>query len=320
MTKSKHAPGDGPDTTGPEPYGRELSLATALARAAGDVLLHYLRTGVPVEYKGIDDPVTRADREADALIVEGIASGFPADGILSEEIPDSGSRLGRSRVWFVDPMDGTKEFIKGSGEFSVLIGLIVDRRPRVGVVYQPSADLLYAGVVGSRAWVDERGRRSPLDLTVGDRSASGPTDDRAAASDDGTGTPRWTLAVSRSHRHGLIDEARRLLPVTAEVATGSVGLKMGLVARGRCDLYLALDDRTHSWDSCGPQAVLEAAGGTVTDVFGEPLVYDSADVTNRRGIVAAAAHRHRRIVEALRPLTERHFVLKAPEKEPPRAP
>ena len=103
---------------------RERAVAEDLAREAADILLHYRRNGFEVELKtSADDPVTVADREASELIVAGLRKAFPDDGILSEEMLDSADRLGRERVWIIDPIDGTSEYVKGSPDYCVSIGL-----------------------------------------------------------------------------------------------------------------------------------------------------------------------------------------------------
>ena len=120
----------------------ELDVAIRLARQAGEAILEHYQTGLAVHKKEGDEPVTLADRVADDLIVRGLRAAFPHDGLLTEESDDDPSRLEKERVWIVDPLDGTTEFISGTGDFSVQIALTVAGRPVLGVVYQPTADLL----------------------------------------------------------------------------------------------------------------------------------------------------------------------------------
>ena len=130
---------------------RELETAVALARRAGEGIRALHGTGLAVENKADESPVTLADREANALIVGGLEAAFPDDAILSEELPDDGSRIGRTRVWMVDPLDGTKDFIRGREGFSVMIGLLDGASPALGVVYQPIGDKLYYATRGGGA-------------------------------------------------------------------------------------------------------------------------------------------------------------------------
>src|SRR3954464_12560417 len=115
----------------------ELEFAKELAIDAGAILLRHFEHKTAVRWKGKGDPVTDADQEASRFIVESLHRRFPLDGILSEEEVDDTARLKKSRVWIVDPMDGTAEFVAGLTEFAVMIGLAVDGRPIAGVVYLP---------------------------------------------------------------------------------------------------------------------------------------------------------------------------------------
>lgn len=274
----------------PPRLATELARARELALAAGAVLLEHERAGVEVEFKGPDDPVTRADREASVLIVDGLQGAFPYDACLSEEAPDDAGRLACERVWIVDPMDGTREFIRKNGEYAVMIGLAIGGAPQLGVVFQPSTGYLYEGVVGSGAWMTHAGNRTAI--AVGGHGA-GAQDALA-------------LAVSRSHRSRRVDQLKLHLPVSREVLSGSVGLKVGLVIRRECDAYVIFDDRTKEWDTCGPQAILEAAGGRVTDLHGRTVVYNRKDLRNRGGMVCTNGACHQRVLAAVQPVLEWH--------------
>ena len=130
----------------------ELDVAMNLARRAGDVIMQYYHTGVAVDRKNGDEPVTAADRAADDLIVTGLRVEFPGDGLLTEESEDDPSRLEKDRVWIVDPLDGTTEFIDETGEFAVQIALAIFGQPMVGVVYQPTSKQLFYAVRGQGAY------------------------------------------------------------------------------------------------------------------------------------------------------------------------
>src|SRR5579885_1187612 len=124
-------------------FAREREGAVAAAREAGAAILRHYRGAVHAREKGHDSPVTAADLEADAIIRGRIAAAFPDDGWLSEETADSTARLGKPRVWIVDPLDGTKEFIQHIPEFCVCIALVEHGRPVVAVAYNPAAERLY---------------------------------------------------------------------------------------------------------------------------------------------------------------------------------
>ncbi|MBX5482908.1 MAG: 3'(2'),5'-bisphosphate nucleotidase CysQ [Myxococcaceae bacterium] len=256
-------------------FARELEVARQLALDAGREILAVYATGFAVTQKPDDaGPVTQADLSANALILEGLRAAFPDDAVIAEE-SDAAQNAAMARCrrcWFVDPMDGTQEFVDRNGMFAVQIGLAVEGRPRVGVVYAPALRKLYAGVVGHGATLERAdGSKRPL------RVPPAP----AFARD-------LRLCVSRSHQSAKTVLARDALGLTRVIAYGSVGLKAGLVAEGEADLYLHPGDRSYRWDSCAPEAVLTAAGGVLVDLTGTPYPYDGTELRNVRGLVGAS--------------------------------
>src|ERR1051325_5211158 len=140
-------------------YDRELSIALELAREAGAAILDFYEGPLEIEQKADADdrePVTQADRIANEIIVQRLISEFPDDGILAEESVDTKNRLSKSRVWMVDPLDGTTGFIAGNGDFAVQIGLAENGKCVLGVVYQPLTGVLYRAVRGGGAWIERR--------------------------------------------------------------------------------------------------------------------------------------------------------------------
>lgn len=268
-------------------YASELAVASRLARRAGALIMDIYATDFAVNYKGKNDPVTQADHQANEVIVKGLQQAFPKDLIVAEEStpPPTDSEAPR-RVWYVDPLDGTKEFIAKNGEFSVMIGLAVDGRAKLGVVYRPDGNVLYAGVIGKGAWVELNGSRTPLSIAHATRS------------------PSLTLAVSRSHRNPLLEKISQDIGVENEITSGSVGLKVGLIAQGKADVYMEPGPYTKLWDACGPEAILKAAGGEFTNVLGQALVYGVKQLKNTHGLVATNGSCHERVVQALKPVVE----------------
>jgi 3'(2'), 5'-bisphosphate nucleotidase len=268
---------------------QELHEARALALGAGRIALA-LYGNVKVELKGESDPVTEADRRANAFIVEGLAKVFPGDGIVAEESPQDAWATRQERCWFVDPLDGTKEFVAQNGEFSIMIGLSIAGRARVGVVYQPTLDKLYLGVLGDHgsnmATLTERG--STRDLSVSEH-----VDPRALK-----------LVVSRSHRPSNIEQLMSKLGITEESPSGSVGLKIGHIAERTADLYVHLSNRSSRWDACAPEAILHAAGGRFTDVLGRPFDYTSPEIANTHGILACNAAAFDAVLPAVREIAQ----------------
>jgi 3'(2'), 5'-bisphosphate nucleotidase len=269
---------------------RELGEVLRIARRAAALVRAVYATPFTVELKGPDDPVTRADREANDLICAALASAFPGDAILAEESvpadPAEVARLAaRERVWFVDPLDGTREFADRNGEFAVMIGLAVRGRAALGVVVMPVSGEAIAGRVGGPegAFVeDEAGARRPL-------AVSAASDPREA-----------TIVVSRSHRPALLDALIPALGITRVVPCGSVGVKVARIVFGQADLYVHGGGGAKRWDTCAPEAVLVAAGGRFSDLAGAPIDYASADLRLQTGIVATNGALHEAILAAVR--------------------
>lgn len=271
----------------PEIFERELQLASDLARRAGERIMHHYRrcNGVQIDYKGGDtsNPVTAADLDANTLIVQGLHDAFPDDAILAEESPDSGQRQERRRLWCVDPLDGTQEFINRNGEFVVMIGLAIDGEACLGVIYQPTTDDLFWGGAGQVGRV-RHGEFS----TFSPSQVAQPSHAR--------------LIVSRSHRSSAVEKVMQALGSSQETPCGSAGLKASRVALGLADVYVSTSTNTHEWDACAPEAILRAAGGMFTDGAGDPLRYNKLETNTPRGMLATNGLLHAPCVEIVRRL------------------
>jgi 3'(2'), 5'-bisphosphate nucleotidase len=259
----------------------DLEAAKILAVRAGAILLeHYSHP--QVSWKGRGNPVTEADRSANAFLVKELRGLFPKDGILSEEEPDDPERLSRSRVWIVDPLDGTMEFIRHLDEFVVMIGLSVDGTASLGIVYQPTTEKLYYATLGSGAFLTEN--RATRLLRVSNES------DPLA----------MTIALSRSHHAPDVDVIQHELGIKNAISAGSIGLKVGLICEGRAHLYVHTSRHTSQWDTCAPQVILREAGGRMTDLLNAPLRYNEPEVRNLHGVIASNGAIHERIAKAAR--------------------
>ena len=265
----------------------DLEVARRLVLETGRlVMARYGR--VERETKAHDEPVTEADREANTHLVEGLSNAFSGDGILAEESAPRPEWWHKPRVWCIDPIDGTKEFLAQNGEFAVMVGLAVGSRPALGVVLLPARDVLYWGGPELGAFEERPAGSTPKALRVSDTSD----------------IPSMYVAISRSHRSRRVDEMSRLLGITREQRSGSTGIKLGMVARGDVDLYLHPSRGTKRWDSCGPEAILVGAGGRLTDCRGRLIDYDTDEVENTSGLIASNGRRHDEIVERVRPVVE----------------
>ncbi len=268
-------------------YLRELNVAVELAKEAGNIVLNFYDKEYDVSFKGENDPVTQADKASNEYITSELNRRFPEDGILAEESQDNLSRLQTRRVWIVDPMDGTREFIDKVGQFAVMIGLSVEGHPVLGVVYQPTTDTMFTAVKGEGAFRIQNGKKTKLSVS----DISEPSDMR--------------LVVSRSHRSHLVDSIMQSLGIEKEVASGSVGLKVGLMVQNKSDIYIHPNSKTKEWDTCAPQIILEEAGGEITDCWGSPLTYNKENTYNDKGFVASNGTVHWQIVEHVIPFLDK---------------
>jgi 3'(2'), 5'-bisphosphate nucleotidase len=238
-----------------------IALAASLALEAGAAILAVRARGFDVVRKDDRSPVTEADHEAEAIIVAGLRKATPGTPVIAEEEVASGSVTEPAHeFWLVDPLDGTREFAAGNDEFAVNIGLVRNGRPVLGVVGIPAAGELFAGIVGRGAW-----KRVGMQQTaVSTRLA-----------------PEEGLTVLASRYHGSsqrLDEFLRDKRVAKLINFGS-SVKFCRLAEGIADLYPRFG-RTMEWDTCAPQAVLEAAGGTIRTFDGAELRYGKPNWEN----------------------------------------
>lgn len=259
-----------------------LSVVQRLARRAGRRALEFYGRDVDRESKADRSPVTAADRAANEVILEGLHRAFPGDAVLSEESRDSPARLSASRVWVVDPLDGTREFLARNGEFSIMIGLAIDGAAVLGVVYVPARDLLYAAGEGHGAWQESATGLRRLFCRPAEPA-------------------RLRLVGSRSHSEPLVAEMREALGIRDAAVSGSVGIKCARIAEGDRDLYVHPAPHLKEWDTCAPEILLREAGGWVSDCLGEPLRYNKPDPRQPHGIVACGPGSERLVLDWLEP-------------------
>jgi len=205
--------------------------------------------------------------------------------LLTEESDDDLSRLDTERVWIVDPLDGTAEFIAETDEFAVQIALAWQGQPVLGVICQPAKDRLFYAVRGRGAYQVCDGRATRLHVS------------REVEPD------RMCLVASRSHYSTLVEAARQMFGIRDVIRRGSIGLKVALVAQGKCDLYLATNV-AKEWDLCAPHALMLEAGGVLTNLCGEHLVYNKPEIAGCRGLIGSNGLSHKSIVDKMAPLLE----------------
>jgi len=242
------------------PYRHELDSAERAAKEAGAAIMGLFKGKYDVQQKSKNNPVTTADLEANRLIRETIQKYFSQDGWLSEEDQDSVERLKNSRVWVVDPIDGTKEFIEGVPQFAVSIAFVEDGKPKVAVVFNPAKGRFYKAAAGLGAFLNEQ----PIRVT--------PRHEIDGA----------RLLVSRS-------EPRRKFQVFVDRCEikpiGSIAYRLAKVASGDGDCTLTFRS-IHEWDICAGVLMVEQAGGKVVDGSGNDLLFNQRE-PRHRGVVAA---------------------------------
>ena len=241
----------------------DLEKVCAVARKAGSAIMEIYAGDHDVEFKDDRSPLTAADKASHDVIMAGLRQHFPEIPILSEEGKDIpyAERKDWQRFWLVDPLDGTKEFIKRNGEFTVNIALVEAGRVVAGVVYVPAQDRMFFGRVGDGAWrVDDGNEAMAIKVRKADHEGG------------------LTVVMSRSHPSPELADYLKDITVSEALPVGS-SLKFCVVAEGRADLYPRLGP-TMEWDTAAGQAVVEAAGGTVRQVNGSTLHYNKENLLN----------------------------------------
>ena len=263
-------------------YPRLVGELEEAAREAGEAILTVVRRGFEVEAKSDASPVTEADRAAELIILAALARAAPGVPIIAEEEVAAGRIPAHDSVFFlVDPLDGTKEFVRGGDDYTVNIGLIEHGSPKAGVVYAPATGKLYAGCLGLGAWLHDADGRQPIQ-----------TRQRGE---------QLTAVASKSHlNQATIDYLEAAVGACGYISIGS-SLKFCIVAKGEADIY-PRGSPTSEWDTAAGHAVLLAAGGVVDGPEGTPLRYGKRAFLNR-AFVATAGWKAPRLEPFLEPFS-----------------
>lgn len=246
-----------------------MAAAVSFAVRAGAILRDHRERGVTAAHKDGGELVTAADREADVMIRGALEMSFPRDAVYSEESPDDSSRFCRGRVWIVDPLDSTSDFLAGGDEYTVSIGLAVHGAPVLGVVYNPTRRVMFAGAAGAGVRFNKE-EVTPSDIF-----------DPALAS----------VAVSKKElaRGGAFGCLGRLKPLS------SMAYKLARVAAGMDDAVVSFK-RRREYGICAGVSLVLAAGGRATLLDGSPIVFNRRDPKQPLGIVAAGTNLHAALI------------------------
>ena len=263
-------------------HERLLDELADAAREAGEAILSVVRRGFEVEAKADASPVTEADRAAELIILAALARAAPGVPVIAEEEVAAGRIPAHGGTFFlVDPLDGTKEFVRGGDDYTVNIALVIEDEPQLGVVYVPATGRTYGGLVGEGAWVDDGGKRRALQTR--ERSAE------------------VVAVASKSHfTQNTADYLESAVGVCEHLSIGS-SLKFCVVAEAQADIYPRLSP-TSEWDTAAGQAVLIAAGGRVDGPDARPLRYGKKTFLNR-GFVATGGWEAPRLEPFLQPFS-----------------
>ncbi len=240
-------------------YRDELELGLTLAREVGTIIMNGYFNGFEVQIKDDGTPVTSVDVASNERIVERLQSVFPGDGIVSEELDDILSNTLGTRVWYVDPLDGTRSFTHHADHFAVHLGLVVDRKPVLGIVYKPTTDESYFAVKGGGAYL-----RSPSGL-----------ERQLEVNRTGDISALRVIAKSDCLRDDPIRSVLEKMKPKSVMTMGSEGLRMMKIAEGYADIHFPNNATSCcTWDLCAPQIIVEEAGGYVAFHDGSSILYD----------------------------------------------
>ena len=287
-----------PPAVPPDPaeLARRVALARRLVGEAAQVAVRRWRAGqVVAEVKADQTPVTAVDREINDLFVRRLAEADPGTPIVGEEGGLRGTPGGW--CWFVGPIDGTGDFVAGTGQWMVLLGATFGGRPVLGVAARPlpppdqGAPKIYWASSGGGAW------QEPLAGVEGSVTEEDKGPSALHVSEVRTLEAARLLVGKSRHREGFL-ERLAALPHRTLLQVGSLGLKAVLVAQGSADAYASASLQTSVWDLVGPSVIVEEAGGRITDLSGAALTFETDDPTWRRGLIVSNGRVHDALVAA----------------------
>jgi 3'(2'), 5'-bisphosphate nucleotidase len=236
---------------------------------AGLAALQINNSDFRVDTKSDESPVTEADHLVSRILVKYIKEQFPTDLVVSEEVPEK-VKGESDRVWYIDPIDGTKDFVQKNGEWSVIVGLAHQGRPVFGAIYQPQSDILYYGLDGRGAFCRVGEREQKISVRHFETFNA------------------CIMVSSRNHPSPRLAAFIEKIGVGQKYIHGSVGIKIGHVAEGRADVYINVAGKANTWDYCGPDAILREAGGVLLTFQGNQISYSPWQHQVTEPIIAAS--------------------------------
>ena len=245
---------------------------------AGDKILEVYESDFQVAKKNDNSPITQADLESNKIIKESLLqTGIP---ILSEEEDDDKSRIDSEKVWIVDPLDGTQDFVNKTGEFTVMIGLVKNHVPVMGLVYWPTERKLYFAENNLGAFCHDSQGWTKISVRNVEEVAK---------------------SLALVSRHHLSDKEKKMLERLEIKNTASIGssLKVMEIASGRADIYLTSTNKMKQWDTAASHCIISEAGGKMTDILGNDLVYNTELVNHENGLLVTNGSIHEEVVSRI---------------------
>lgn len=254
----------------------ELEIALEAAEEAGKTVMKIYDTDFSSDTKKDDSPITDADLKSNEIIKKILVK--TPHHLLSEEDRDNKSRLEKNTVWIVDPLDGTSDFVDKTGEFTIMIGLVIDGHPVLGVINWPDGDTVYAAQKGKGAF--------RFYNRVWERITVSKTSDLKKCKAVGS-------------RHHLSEQDKILIEKLGFSDFTSLGssLKVGKISCGEADAYITSTDKIKEWDTCASYCIVTEAGGRMTDMAGNDITYNNEHVNHKNGILVTNGVIHQKILE-----------------------
>ena len=259
-------------------YEKELNTVILAVKEAGRKILEIYETDFEVMTKEDESPVTKADLLANDIILTQLSKFNYA--FISEESKNNDNRYNSEFVWVIDPIDGTKDFIQKTDDFSIMIGLLKNNEPVLGVVFAPALDKLYYAIKGEGAFLEQNGEKRKLNVSSRDLT-------------------QFKMTISRNHFSYEEEEIAKALNVCEYIKMGSTGIKFGYIAEGKGDFYLNRSINLREWDICAPYLILKEAGGDLYDNLGNPLKFNSKSLRMNNGVVCTNAKGKDEIIKIL---------------------
>ena len=259
----------------------ELDIAIKAAKEAGNAILEIYQGNFEISKKNDDSPITEADLKSNEIIKEILSQTEHV--ILSEEDKDDQSRLSKNTIWIVDPLDGTSDFIDKTGEFTVMIALIKNKKPILGVISWPTEKIFFVAQKGSGAFRYSNGEWEKISVTA---------------------LAELSKCRAIGSRHHLLDKDKSFIKKLGIEDFTSIGssLKVGKISSGEAEAYITTTNKMKEWDTAASYCIISEAGGKMTDMLGNDITYNNKKVFHQNGILVTNGLIHDKIVEEFKKL------------------